>query len=341
MYSTCLFCHESLGGNGILASFPIGRRLAFDAQRGRLWIVCLRCQRWNLSPLEERWETVEACERAYRRTTLRASTAEIGLARMADGLELVRIGKPTKPEMAAWRYGRELLRRRWLGRLDVGTERAVRRAAPVLAAGVVALTPLASLAAYAAIGAMAAVERWYDSERPIARVIRPGRGEGPVIVRQRHLSSAELVRETHQGVPGWRLRMQTERGAGTWRGTDADRTLGSLLARMNRAGASQHQVEQALAKIDWFGGGDGVYAFGSRYGAFPRGYEQRLAMEMVSHDTLERQALEGELAALEAAWREAEEIAAIADDLLEPSALTSRLEQLRSARQRAVTDATA
>ena len=41
----------------------------------------------------------------------------------------------------------------------------------------------------------------------------------------------------------------------------------------------------------------------------------RLALEMALHEESERRALEGELAALEATWREAEEIAQIADVL--------------------------
>ena len=42
----------------------------------------------------------------------------------------------------------------------------------------------------------------------------------------------------------------------------------------------------------------------------------RLALEMAAHEETERRALEGELEDLEAAWREADEIAAIADALL-------------------------
>ncbi len=49
--------------------FPVGRRLAFDAAKGRLWVVCHHCGRWNLSPLEERWEAIEECERLFRGTT--------------------------------------------------------------------------------------------------------------------------------------------------------------------------------------------------------------------------------------------------------------------------------
>ena len=112
MYSTCLFCNQSLGSNEVVEAFPVGRRLAFDQRRGRLWVVCRKCEKWNLTPLEERWDAIESCERLFRDTRKRVSTDNIGLARLAEGLELVRIGEPQRPEFAAWRYGDQLGRRR-------------------------------------------------------------------------------------------------------------------------------------------------------------------------------------------------------------------------------------
>ena len=85
MYSTCIFCHAALEANDTIEHFPIGRRLAFDSERGRLWVVCRRCRQWNLTPTEERWEAIEECERQYRDTRLRVSTDHIGLARLASG----------------------------------------------------------------------------------------------------------------------------------------------------------------------------------------------------------------------------------------------------------------
>ncbi len=64
MYATCLFCHGALGRNESIEHFPVGRRLAFDAAKGRLWVVCPRCARWNLTPLDARWEAIEEAERA-------------------------------------------------------------------------------------------------------------------------------------------------------------------------------------------------------------------------------------------------------------------------------------
>ena len=56
----------------------------------------------------------------------------------------------------------------------------------------------------------------------------------------------------------------------------------------------------------------------------------RLALEMVLHGNDERRALEGEMAALEARWRDAEEIAGIADSLVQPPDIDARLDALRA-----------
>src|SRR3982750_1417332 len=150
MYSTCLFCHDTLGSNAAIEHFPVGRRLAYDAAKGRLWVVCRKCERWNLTPLEERWEAIEECERAFRATRLRVSTDQIGLARLKEGLELVRIGDPQRPEMAAWRYGDQFGRRRrrqyLIGGGVVLAAGAVVVAGPVMGMiGAGALSPMTNL----------------------------------------------------------------------------------------------------------------------------------------------------------------------------------------------------
>ncbi len=136
MYSTCIFCQKSLGTNEVIESFPIGRRLAFDSAKGRLWVVCRHCERWNLSPLETRWEAIEECERAFHGTRLRVSTDNVGMARLSEGLALVRIGEPLRPEFAAWRYGDQFGRRRRRAVLIGG---GVVVAAGAVAAGAVAM----------------------------------------------------------------------------------------------------------------------------------------------------------------------------------------------------------
>ncbi|MGV3710930.1 MAG: hypothetical protein ACO1Q7_19055 [Gemmatimonas sp.] len=111
MYSTCIYCNTSLGRNESLEHFPVGKRLAYDGATGRLWVICASCGRWNLSPLETRWEAIEDAERLFRSTKVRVATENIGMAKLRDGTELVRIGKPPRIELATWRYGRALINR--------------------------------------------------------------------------------------------------------------------------------------------------------------------------------------------------------------------------------------
>lgn len=113
MYSTCIHCQRDLGQNALIEHLPIGRRIAFDEAAGRLWVICAKCSRWNLVPFESRWEAIESAEKLYRASRQRMSTGQVGLAKTGEGTDLVRIGAPLRPEMAAWRYGAALLSRRW------------------------------------------------------------------------------------------------------------------------------------------------------------------------------------------------------------------------------------
>ena len=58
----------------------------------------------------------------------------------------------------------------------------------------------------------------------------------------------------------------------------------------------------------------------------------RLALEMAAHEDSERRALEGELHELETAWKDAEEIAGIADDMFLPESVTTDLARLKRER---------
>jgi hypothetical protein len=50
---------------------------------------------------------------------------------------------------------------------------------------------------------------------------------------------------------------------------------------------------------------------------------------MVTHEDDERRALQGELAALEERWKEAEEIAGISDNMFLPSSVTDWMSRIR------------
>src|SRR6266567_3246751 len=64
MYRTCAFCNGKLDGDGGPSGLGVGRRLAFDEWKGRLWVICPKCSRWNLAPLDDRLEQIEALAQA-------------------------------------------------------------------------------------------------------------------------------------------------------------------------------------------------------------------------------------------------------------------------------------
>jgi hypothetical protein len=354
MYTTCLFCNGDLGRNEVVESFPVGRRLAFDAGKGRLWVVCRRCERWNLTPLEERWEAIEECERAFRGTKLRVSSDEIGLARLKEGLELVRIGAPQRPEMAAWRYGDQFGRRR---------RRHFMLLAGAAAAGGVAVVagPMLGLIS---MGAVSPMMNLLNAGRSIYRakvvVHVPDPRGGTFKTRLADLNKVTLgsegeelvlhvpVTRAHLAVPGvpaisW---FRYDRGATReLRGEAAMRGVGAILPRLNTSGGSARAVQQAVQLLEQ--APDPQRLFLRSAGATNRRgrwhglalnhapllkdlpVTQRLALEMAAHEETERRALEGELHILETAWREAEEIAHIADDMFLPPTVDADLQRLK------------
>ncbi|HEV8234388.1 MAG TPA: hypothetical protein VGP84_07305, partial [Gemmatimonadaceae bacterium] len=193
MYSTCLFCNSSLGTNDQIAAFPVGHRLAFDPARGRLWVICARCGRWNLSPIEERWEAIDECERLFRGTRLRYSTDNIGLARVGEHLQLVRIGPALLPEIASWRYGARIERYAAETNGTRRTKTLVRRGAglPIW----IARRAAAALAGYATtVGlsdeAMLKLRTFRRGDAVLARAIDDA--GAPIVIRYAHLGAAEL-----------------------------------------------------------------------------------------------------------------------------------------------------
>jgi hypothetical protein len=118
-------------------------------------------------------------------------------------------------------------------------------------------------------------------------------------------------------------------------GEDAVRAAAKILPALNETGAAKSEVRTAVEIMEEvneprslfkrYAGRDGDE--GHTLSNLPK--EVLLALEMVTHEESERRALEGELAVLEAAWKEAEEIAAIADDLLVPDEAKRRITALK------------
>ncbi|MDE2874345.1 MAG: hypothetical protein OXU69_14835 [Gemmatimonadota bacterium] len=327
MYNTCIHCNKPLGSNEVVEAFPIGRRLAFDSEKGRLWVVCRKCQRWNLTPLEERWEAVEACERLFRQTPMRASTENIGIARHGEGLDLVRIGKPSRGEFAAWRYGDQLGTRMRKQLLWAGT---MGGCVLVGASGVLPLSVVAGSAI--AIGAYPVLA--WEYLRPVVKVRLEGVSDGGAVAPSqvagfsRHsLRSVRLLPDDDE--PGFGIEVSKGSRRARFPGEGARRVAAALLPHINGWGGSRQSVQRAVGEIEAEGHPGRFVSHVARLGyrnwrgrsgniaSFP--LSTRLALEMALHEEQERRALEGELRILEQAWREAEEIAAIADNLLLPA----------------------
>jgi len=315
MYSTCMFCNRPLGQNEVVEDFPVGRRLAFDAEKGRLWVVCRKCERWNLSPIEERWEAIETCERIYLSTRVRVSTENIGLAKHPEGLVLVRIGRPMRPEFAAWRYGDQFGRRRTRAILyGVG------------AAAIYGGIMVGGVMGGAGVGFVGQIPSFWASRTLVKLRTEDGR---KLKLNDHDLKQTRLLPSDDD--VGFRVEVKKRRWADkrSFGGEEARRIASVLLPKINRRGGSRPVVQGAVAEIAHAGHPEAFMRelidgkrFTSRKGV--PGYVNKmpkptqLALEMALHEEQERRALEGELWRLEQAWKAAEEIAGISDDLLLP-----------------------
>jgi len=338
MYSTCLFCNKDLGTNEVIENFPVGRRLAYDEAKGRLWVVCRRCEKWNLTPLEERWEAIEECERLFRETRLRMSSDNIGLAKLKEGLTLVRIGQPMRPEFAAWRYGDQFGRRR-------------KRTMLISGVGIAAVAAVAAggIAAGVGVGGLHMVPQMIINV-PVRVKIKTK--DGRVLkVRQQNLERSRFLLNSESADGGWGVYVKHSQGEDTFHGEEAVRVTSLLLPKLNAMAGPKHVVQDAVQRIEDAGNPERYLAqlpekvraadnerYGDRIvkekklglvGKLPK--PTKLALEMAVHEEQERRALEGELWLLEAAWREAEEIAKISDDLFVPEESEQFIERHRAA----------
>jgi hypothetical protein len=351
MFSRCIACNADLGRNEMLDRFPVGRRLAFDAAKGRLWVVCPSCKQWNLSPLEERWEAIEAAERLYHDARKRVTTDEVGLARMADGTDLVRIGEPKRPEFAAWRYGARLVARR--------TKYILAATGAAVAGGTILIGGVA--AGVVAGGAAGQIPNLINATRALYRrlwvVARVEDAQGDAhLVTAATLRRAGLVTTNEAAwaleVPrlpvaaGWRARLAVkpdEAPAFRLEGDAARRLMARVLPHVNASGASKDDVQRAVQQLERGDSLDSLSHLAARLPPPPAkgGWGKktvppraalgeipvihRLALEMALHEDDERRWLEGELDDLADRWREAEEVAAIADRLLLPGWVEARI----------------
>lgn len=339
MFTRCLFCHQPLTPNEEIAHFPVGNRIAFDPGRGRLWAICQACRRWNLAPIEERWEALEELDKvATDKGRLLSQTDNISLIR-AGPIELVRVGQARLVEEAWWRYGKELQSRQKAYRMGSWIE--------VGAAMAIAIATGGGAVFYGASGQLVNnFRRWREFGSTAWRgsiqcphcgtmlrslsfkqtrnlIVTPDDGESFAL---------QLLCPHCDPIPRPFTRAAPKAvDRPTLDGVAAEHLLRRALAWRHFAGASEKIVRSATAAIENAGSPADLARKVAGRGMYLQQIDHKknrieaIGLEIALNDETERRLLELELEELEERWREEEEIAAIADGELTPLPLLERL----------------
>jgi hypothetical protein len=325
MFRSCAFCNAAFDGDGGPSGLGVGRRLAFDEWKGRLWVVCPRCSRWNLTPFDDRLERIEALAHAASQGRIAASTDQVALIRW-ERYDFVRVGKPPRVELATWRYG-ERLRNRQRERLKV----------------VVPLTIAAiglGVAANVAAGGGFGVVVWNIhriADYMYLRMVggrKVGLVEPPICahcgttmaLRARHVQHARVVPDSHADLAVVLSCPKCHAEGAQLTGNDAIQVLRQGLTYLNLSRGGRRKAEDAAREVDQVGGPDQLVRDVARRELTLRALrpERGLALEMAVDER-------AEVLELERQWREAEEIADIADGTLStPSDIEEKLRLLKN-----------
>ena len=152
--------------------------------------------------------------------------------------------------------------------------------------------------------------------------------------------------------------LRFKNGQARFTGPEAERIASIVVPKLNRFGGKKSEVAEAVEEIESQGSSErfldhlaGVSHLHTKsfagaglsrrkvrmrqsnfhkYGLYSMPAPHRLAFEMALHEEAERRAMEGELEELERAWRDAEEIAEIADNLLVPESVDEQFRKMKA-----------
>jgi hypothetical protein len=325
MFRSCAFCNATLDGDGGPSGLGVGRRIAFDEWMGRLWVVCPRCSRWNLTPFDDRLERIESVARAASQGRIAASTDQIALIRW-ERYDFVRVGKPPRVELATWRYG-ERLRNRQRERMKVVVP---------LTVAAIGLGVAANVAAGGGFGVVVwNIHRIADwmylrmvGGRKVALIESPICAHcGSVMqLRARHVQHARIVPDTHAEMAVVLSCPRCRREGAQLTGADAVQVLRQGLTYLNLSRGGRRKAEDAAREVDHVGGADRLVRDIAVRELTLRSLrpERGLALEMAMDERAEVEELERQ-------WREEAEIADIADGMLGTStAVEDELRRLKN-----------
>ena len=210
--------------------------------------------RMELTPLEERWEAVEECQRHFQTAEARASSANVGISR-SPGLDLIRIGPALRDEVANWRYGPRFDHRRRRAWLITAATGAV---ALATVGGVTALGMLSSVVAMALWGTAFVTLYIVALVTPLRRRIGPGRDvtfvtPAGAVIRVPYAALHRITltrRERRRRAPTIGVRLPPDAGDVELHGNEALVALSAVLPRMNWRGAPLSSIRQATELLD-------------------------------------------------------------------------------------------
>lgn len=335
MYTNCFICRRQLGTNAAVAHLAIGKKIAFDVDRGRLWVVCSHCGQWCLTPMEERWEAIAECDALFQGAEARVSKENVALARTGD-VELIRIGAAPRDDIANWRYGPRFARRRRKARIVSGVAAVAAgggTGVALYAIGAAALSTGSVLVGVwlLALGSLYAFKlRHLPDWAPVARLSFADGSHR--ILRRFDLPRIVLYRRSEK--PHALVRVRLDDLEVTYTGDDLVELLSRVLPHANWAGASPQDIAAATAAVDRAEGvSDDAHERASRRDALERlmartrnapqplmrlSVVDRLALEMAVAEEVERRSMSSELPQLAQRWVEEEEIARTSDDMFLP-----------------------
>jgi hypothetical protein len=310
MYTTCAFCAGSLGGDGGASGLGVGRRFAFDPWKSRAWVICAACARWNLTPFDTRVDAIAALEDMAGAGRVAATSEEVTLLRVG-GYDVVRIGRPPRVEMATWRYGERIKARR-REHLKVYVP-----VAAVTVGAMVVLNVAAGVGIGGFFGQVPGIIDWTTT-----RIIGNRRVgvESPMcencgrlmVLRSKHVQHARLTHSAHADLALLLSCPHCQSLGAQIEGEAAERTLraGMTYLNLTKRRAVKRKAKEAAVLVESSGGAEELLRRLAREERTVRalGTQQGLALEMAVDE-------QTELRELERQWKEAEEIAEIADNL--------------------------
>jgi len=167
-------------------------------------------------------------------------------------------------------------------------------------------------------------------------------------VRKQNLEKSRILVDSERREE-WAVYVKHQHGEDTFEGEEAVRVVGLLLPGINEMIGTKTVIQDAVDRIEEAGDPEAYLShvadkvrsqaerdsgalFKKKPGLITRlPKPTKLAIEMAVHEESERRALAGELLTLEAAWREAEEIANIADNMFVPKETEEFIEKHRVA----------